>query len=107
MKKLIMITMLIFINFANADPWHGYTKITHLYPSNDGMIFMVEDPLPEFSACDDGKRFLISINHPNYDVMVSSLLLAYSVGKSIRINLNTISNTTCSPSINRFIFGII
>ncbi|MEW6995203.1 hypothetical protein AADZ84_13155 [Colwelliaceae bacterium MEBiC 14330] len=98
------ITMFFFIynNSASADPWHGYTKITSLYPAKSGYIFTVESALPTHSTCGDGKRFSIPINHVNYEAMVSTLITAFVADKEIRINLDNITEPNCQPTINRF-----
>jgi hypothetical protein len=102
MKKIICIFVFCMCTAVQAEPWHVYTKITHLYPTTTGYAFLVEAPLPERSLCDDGRRFSISLSHANYDAMVSSLLMAYAAEMSIRLNLVTGEAPTCSPSVDRF-----
>jgi hypothetical protein len=101
-RKLLFIAALLFSNPVLSDPWHGWTKITTLYPYSGGYIFMVESPLTEFSSCDNGRRFSIALGHQNYDAMVSSLLLAFASDYAIRVNLDARSGPTCQPTINRF-----
>lgn len=86
---------------AVADPWHGYTKIIHLYPASDAFNFLVEDPLPEYSACDNGRRFSVPLDHPNYQALISSLMMAFASDRTIRMNLDSRSSAVCSPTINR------
>lgn len=103
MRKLGVLAILaLSACYSFADPWHGYTKVTHLYPAKFGYIFLVDSPLTDYSSCDNGKRFMIDLNHPNYEAMVSTLLLAYAAGKDVHINLEDRTSTTCSPAIDRF-----
>lgn len=81
--------------FAVADPWHGYTKFTYLYPASDAFHFIVADGLPEYSACDNGKRFSVPLNHPNYQALISSLMMAFASDRHIRMNLDNRSSAVC------------
>lgn len=101
----LLILGMLFTISAQADPWHGYTKITHIYPHYSGLNFMVDSPLPEISTCDGGRRFFISKSHPNYDTMVATLMIAFSSNKSVYLNLETRDSPTCAPSINRFMLS--
>lgn len=104
MKKLSALVGFIFFLpiFAFADPWVGYSKISYLYPTSAGYAFLLQVSLPERSLCDEGRRFSIPLSHPNYNAMVSSLMMAFASGKSIKINLVTGEAPTCSPSVDRF-----
>ena len=103
-KLLISVLLSMSAGFSYADPWHGFTTIEKLYPSFDGYFFLVNDPLTSHSSCDGGRRFHIKLDHPNYDAMVSSLLLAYSTKTKINMNVDGSGSPNCSASINRFIF---
>lgn len=104
MKRYFYV-LIVFLGFnsmyALADPWHGYTKIIYLYPASDAFHFLVVDGLPEYSACDNGKRFSVPLNHPNYQALISSLMMAFASDRHIRINLDSRSGAVCSPTINR------
>jgi hypothetical protein len=54
----VTIISLMYINAANADPWHGPTKITTLYPSAGGYNFMVESALTTHSSCEHGLYYV-------------------------------------------------
>lgn len=87
--------------FCIADPWHGYTKVTHLYPSHDGYFFFVKDGLPSQSTCDNGRRFYVALDHPNYQALVSALMVAYTADVRVRFNINGRVEPDCAASINR------
>lgn len=105
--SVLILTSVLLSSQVNADPWHGYTKISHLYPTTSGYVFLMDSPNTEYSSCDNGKRFRIEKSHPNYESLVSSLLLAFSQQKLVRINIDghKYSSPTCSPTINRMIIA--
>lgn len=57
----------------------------------------------ELSLCDGGKRFVITKSHPNYEVLVSTMLAAFMSDKEISFNIDSGQQPTCSPTINRFL----
>lgn len=85
-----------------ADPWSGNTKITHLYPTSDGLVFMSEFANASISKCDNGKRWMIAKTHVNYDVLVSNLMAAFYSQKLITFNIDN-NQSSCQPTINRFL----
>lgn len=105
MRYILLFRLLMLVMVSSsviADPWHEYTNIEQLYPSFDGYYFIVGTPLTSQSACDNGKRFHIKLDHPNYDALVSSLMFAHATGKKIRMNIDGNSTPQCSASVNRF-----
>jgi hypothetical protein len=101
-KKAICGGCLAFFSISvNAYPWSGSVEITQVYPYADGLIFITPYTNTEVSTCDGGRRFSISKSHPNYDVMVSTMLAAFVGGKRISFYINSGQNT-CAPTINRF-----
>ncbi len=102
MKKILALIGVIIAFPASADPWSGKTKIRWLYPSTGGYAFSTQDyQNTELSSCDSGTRFLISIDHPNYNAMVSSLIMAFASDKEVNINIDGEKGKSCSPTINR------
>ena len=103
-RTLLLVIGLTLSTLSSADPWLT-AKITHLYPSSDGYVFLMTNGNSEFGSCDGGKRFKVALNHPNYDALVSSLLLAYSTDSTIKINIDgeKYTSPTCAPTINRLI----
>ena len=101
MKKL-----LLFLSFlssaALADPWSGWTKITHLYPHSGGLTFLSEYANTDISSCDHGKRFQIHKSHPNYEMLSSILIAAFMGNKEVFFNIDSNQSKTCTPTINRF-----
>lgn len=104
--SLLFVATTLLVNSSFADPWHGPTKIERLYPTSDFFAFIVSTPLESQSACDNGRRFHIARDNPNYDALVSALMLAYTMGKEITININGNDTAQCSASINRFITAL-
>lgn len=87
MKLLTLFTLLSFLSASIiADPWvpeSGYTKITNLYPAWNDLSFMVANGNADYSTCDDGKRFSVRIDHPNYQVLSSAIMMAFVANKPI------------------------
>lgn len=101
--RLVVAFMLFFVTHAaQAEFWSGQTKVTKVYPYNDGLIFFTQYANTEVSTCDRGTRFSISKSHPNYEVMVSTLLAAFMSDKSLTMNVASTA-PSCMPTINRFI----
>ena len=97
---LIFMVLCVPAGVRAAEIWSGPTTITILYPSSDALAFMTEYSHPQ-STCDNGKRFMISMSNPNYDVLASSLLAAFYSGKTIRMNFVE-TGPSCAVEINRF-----
>lgn len=100
-KLAVVVALLSASLQVRSQPWHGYTTVTHLYPSFDGYFFLVSDALPKYSTCDNSRHFSIALNHINYDALVSALMAAALAGKEIRFNLETRVFAICAPAINR------
>ena len=84
-----------------ADPWSGPTKIQFIYPAKEGLVFLSVFKNPAVSTCDLGSRFLIPINHVNYNVMVSGMMAAFMADKTINFYYDD-SQKSCIPAIDRF-----
>ena len=102
LKHIILVLCMTYVSVAYADPWSGYTNITGLYPYVGGLIFNTEYANQELSTCDNGHRFQIAIDHPNYQLMSSALLAAFISGKQVNFNIESGQQPTCQPKINRF-----
>lgn len=105
MKFIIFGWLLFLSSISYADPWSSSTKILQLYPAADGLIFITDSySNTELSSCDGGKRFYISKNHANYQVMVSVLIAAFMADKEVSLNIDGegLTSPVCYPSINRF-----
>ncbi len=55
------------------------------------------------STCNVGTRFSIDKSHPNYTILVSSMIAAFMSGKEINFNITSGQQPTCAPVINRFL----
>ncbi len=93
---------MFFSGAVFADPWSEQAKITMLYPYDEGLIFVTSYKNPEISTCNDGARFSINKSHPNYTILVSSMIAAFMSGKEIKFNITSGQQPTCKPVINRF-----
>ncbi|TVZ37845.1 hypothetical protein P886_2191 [Alteromonadaceae bacterium 2753L.S.0a.02] len=103
MKKVVLLLILFLkAGQVSADPWSGTTRIKWLYPSADGLIFISEYANPDISSCENGSRYLIPLNHPNYNVLASALIAAFMAEKSISFNIDSDQPRSCIPTINRF-----
>ncbi|WP_265462775.1 hypothetical protein [Aeromonas salmonicida] len=104
MFRKVMLAVSLIPVIASAEQWIGYTKITALYPANDGMVFLVAEPHPEVSSCDGGQRLQIPLTHPNYNTMVSTLIMAFTTSKEVYLNVSTekLKVPTCAAPVNRF-----
>jgi len=100
--KFVLAMTLFFSSAVYADPWSTVSKITSLYPYSDGMIFRTGYKNESISSCDGGVRFSISKAHPNYDVMVSSMMAAFMADKKIKFYIDSGQSKVCEPTINRF-----
>jgi len=103
--KLVACLGLLFCGIVSADPWSGNATINTLYPTTDGLTFMTSYVNTELSLCDGGKRFKIAKTHPNYDVMVSTMISAFMSGKEISFNIESGQQPSCAPAINRFLLS--
>lgn len=103
MRKSLISSLLFCLigGLAQAETWSDITHVTQLYPYAGGLIFTTDYANESLSSCNEGKRFSISIDHPNYQVMVSAMMTAYVAGKSIQFNVDS-QPKTCMPTINRF-----
>lgn len=101
-RSLILFLSIISLN-ASADVWTGNTGIRWVYPNNGGVSLGTKDYANEaLSSCDQGRRFTILSTHPNYDAMVSALMMAFAAGKEISMNIDEDAGKVCAPEINRF-----
>ncbi|MDH5325949.1 MAG: hypothetical protein OEZ68_00610 [Gammaproteobacteria bacterium] len=102
-QKILFLVSILFSGFAYADPWSGWTKINTMYPHNGGLNILIGYANPNFSSCDNGTRYNLSITHPNYKVMAANIMSAYALGKEININIHghNIDTPVCAPTFNR------
>ncbi len=101
----IVCILLMHTKLHAAEIWTGYHNVNFLYPSASGLIIISEYSNSERSSCDNGKRYLINKSHPNYDTLVSSMLMAFASDKKLTFVINDSQPRTCSPDINRFIIA--
>ena len=86
-----------------AGPWLGFTKLTQVYPHPEGVSVNTEHSYPQYSNCDEGRRFNLPVDHPNYEVMADALVEGFIAGKDFNLNIKTSgSEEVCQPEIDRF-----
>jgi hypothetical protein len=85
-----------------AEQWSGDTRIEQMYPAADGMYFITLYKNTALSTCDGGGRWFIASSSPNYQVLVASLLTAFTAGKQLNLNI-TVNPPQCAGVVNRFI----
>src|SRR5690606_11605535 len=104
MKEIAMFFIIFFLIFstaATAEPWSEMADVTTVYPHTEALIFVTTYVNTQISTCDNGRRFSISKDHPNYDVMVSTMLAAFMGSKRITFHIES-NQQDCQPTIDRF-----
>ncbi|MCF6337515.1 MAG: hypothetical protein L3J84_06130 [Gammaproteobacteria bacterium] len=101
-KFLLILSVMFFSGVVFADPWSGRVEITHLYPYSDGLTFITNYENTEISTCANGARFSINKSHPNYTILVSSMIAAFMSGKKINFKISSGQQPSCEPEIDRF-----
>ena len=86
---------------ARAEVWSGPTRIVSVYPTSTEYLFVTEYRNTTYSTCDNGGRWAISRNYPNYAAMVASLLAAFAADKQISIVIDELP-PSCNGLVNRF-----
>lgn len=100
-ESAIAVSLFAFTTFVNAGSWSSTVNVTKLYPYNGGLIFNTDYVNTNISTCDNGTRYSISIDHPNYQVLASAMMAAFMAGNKVVFNIND-QNPSCMPTINRF-----
>lgn len=100
--KFILLSMcLVLSKVVSAEPWSTLTNVIEVYPNTAGLVFVTSYANTQISTCDNGKRFSISKDHPNYDVMASAMLAAFMADEKIVFHIESGQNG-CQPTIDRF-----
>jgi hypothetical protein len=73
-----------------------------MYPAAEGMYFITTYKNTSLSNCDAGGRWFIASTSANYQVMVATLLTAFTAGKQVNLNI-TVNPPQCGGVVNRFI----
>src|SRR5690606_3189624 len=105
MKKInaiiLLSILLMFSKVVSAEPWSTLTNVVEVYPNTTELVFVTSYANTHISTCDNGRRFSISKDHPNYDVMASAMLAAFMAGEKIVFHIESGQNG-CQPTIDRF-----
>ncbi|MGP9802139.1 hypothetical protein [Rheinheimera sp. NSM] len=102
MKIKVFVLLLLFCASANAAPvWSGYTEVTNLYPTVEGLMFNTLYKNPQLSSCDDGGRFVLNMAVPDYNTQVSVLIAAFMAGKRVNLYIED-QPARCAAVIIRF-----
>ena len=89
MKKLtlslvVLITLFSQAIFAQTET-SSYIKMDRYQLGSAGDVFLVEHDGWELTSCPGARHARLNVNHANFDLLFSSILLAYSEGSSILI----------------------
>ena len=108
MKFRIVIALAIFsvaglVSAGQAWSPSDPVEIKYVYPYTDGLAFVVDGYSHHLSTCNNGSKFEIHSSHGNYQVMSSTLLMAFASGKKIRFSIDDSQSAGCSPDITQMI----
>lgn len=82
--------------------WSEPSRIVNMYSWHDGTLdFRLEWSNP-LSTCDGGTRWRLPITNPGQKTQVAALMLAFSMGKEIKIYIPSDTPSACAPNVNRF-----
>ena len=102
-SRATAVMVLFALTIAHAgERWSSTTAISWLYPRTDGLALKTKDHKDlSSSTCDGGRRFMVDIDHENYEVMSSALMTAFAAGKKIKFYY-TEGLRQCTVPIIRF-----
>ena len=103
MKKIFTFVLLVVSSsLAIADTWTNPSKINRIYPTDVGLNIVLEDYANKnLSSCNNGQRYLVPIDHPNYEVYASAMMMAFVSGKKVYMFIKN-QALDCSLTIDRF-----
>lgn len=111
MKKIILLLVVFgvvlfsFAGYSQAEDvyaWTGDRTIIDLYPTSTHFVIILSgSKIVAEATCNN--RFLISMDLPNYNALVATAMLKYTLGEVINVNYNqTQAAGVCSVPLNRF-----
>uniref|UniRef100_UPI00404745A6 hypothetical protein n=1 Tax=Rheinheimera sp. TaxID=1869214 RepID=UPI00404745A6 len=101
MKRILFVVVLLFCFELQAKTWSGYTEITRLYPTKEGLVFNTAYKNTGLSSCDGGSRFVLDISATDYSTQASVLLAAFMAGKRVDLYIEDLP-VRCDAVVNRF-----
>lgn len=81
--------------------WSETTTIDQLYPTVDGVAFIVAYSNP-VSTCENGRRYFIPKGAENYQATIAALYLAFATGSGVQLHLFD-QAPSCAPVVDRFV----
>lgn len=101
MIRTFFILVLFVAMSTQAGTWSGYTEITRLYPTKEGLVFNTAYKNTGLSSCDGGSRFVLDIAATDYSTQASVLLAAFMAGKRVDLYIEDLP-VRCDAVVNRF-----
>lgn len=83
------------------DTWSGARHLVSLYPYSMGMTFRVDGPrINVGSPCEENRMF-VPLTNPNYNSIISIMIVAYNQNEPIDINYDAGTITQCETLATR------
>lgn len=105
MKKILLIILIFYpiISFVSAEniEWLDADKLIEFYPDTNGVNIVLASVKSNYSLCNDGARFSLSLSHKNYQVIASALLTAFTTKQKVKVVIK--KDTSCAPLIDRVV----
>lgn len=86
-----------------SEVWSDYRQMELLYPEPNGLVFYLDgaDLRAGATTTCPGNRMFIASTAPNYEVIASSLMLAFGSSFNVRVVYETDTLTDCNIVIIR------
>jgi|GEM_PF-4964909 len=84
MKKFVILIVISFSPFVFASDWTAAARPEKVEVIR-GQGFQIEGSFGNPSECDSPNSIFVSINHPQYDQLLSVAVSAFMGGKKLRI----------------------
>ncbi|MDX3775258.1 hypothetical protein QE250_14150 [Chromatiaceae bacterium AAb-1] len=99
---LLAVFLAVFSGSAtSATIVSGWTKIIELYPTREGLMFITEYKNVSLSTCEDGARFALKPENPEYTTQSSAIIAAFIAQKEINMTIE-VRPAACNGVVDRF-----
>lgn len=105
-----MLTLAASLSVALCIAWASpasaaivYSTIDDLdwvYPGNSGLRLRFKNYSHPLGTCGSGQRFIIKTDHPNYDVLVSTVLMGFASERPLRVYFDDSQPAACDPVVD-------
>ena len=86
--------------FANAATVYVEDILDYVYPQPNAFYIKYDNASHPISTCNSGRRFAVALDHPNYDAIVSTILMAYQSGKKLRVYFSDTQPPACGATVD-------